>query len=438
MFGTYEDVPIVLEEWQVRHMRDYSLLRAREKAPQIGFSWISAAEAVWEAVMFEDSDSGFVSVDLREAQNKVVYARKLYDGLPLKFREWVPLVNDSMEELTFGSRARPTRLTSFPSSSGLRGRKMNVFLDEVDFYKDGGIDAYRAGLGRITRGGRLTMGSTVFGAGTKLDAVMHHNEDTRFSRAVFPWTVVQDPEHRENIALFRGELPEAEAAEEYDAVRGGGAEDTFSPDLIRFATQSPDWDASLEDWDPSGPAVLGVDLGKSRHPSIMYAMEKFGATWRTIFISEPKTPGGEGIGITGMEALLERTMSRLTSVMLVVDEAGLGQGLSEKMEAKFATRYIGMNSSKRPVNLPPMERKELVREVQRMMETSEVTIPQDRELMRQLRSTQVTDKTVVQPGDKRRTHYDRFWAFAYACYATHAKGHRVSVYARRGLMTVGG
>lgn len=129
--GTYEDEEIVFDEWQIAHLRDFSRIRFREKAPQIGFSWLCAAEAVWEAILFEDSMTGFISVDQREAQNKILYARKLYDGLPPVIHQLVPLVGGGKEQLEFGSLARPSQLLSLPATAGMRGRRMNVVLDEA-------------------------------------------------------------------------------------------------------------------------------------------------------------------------------------------------------------------------------------------------------------------------------------------------------------------
>lgn len=436
-FGTYEDDPIVFEPWQVRHLHDYAAMRAREKSPQIGFSWCCAAEAVWEAIMFEDADTGFVSVDLREAQNKVVYARKLYDGLPEEVQDAIPIVNDSSEEIVFGTKARPARLTSFPSSAGIRGRRMNVVIDESDFIKDGGEDVFRAGLTRVLRGGRLTIGGTVFGEGTKLDEVMHHTPHTKFSRAILPWTVVGQ-DWRENIVELRAELPPEQAIEEYDCVRGGGATDTFSPTLIRAATQEHEV-VPLHEWTPTGACVLGFDVGKSRHPSIAFGLEKFGNTWRTMVLETPVAPDGQPLSLPKQERYLWDTMERLGNLILCVDVNGLGQQIGDAMTAGFPTRFIPLNSSANPPEgYPAWSKKELVTAARYGLENGEWTIPQDRELARQFRNTSLkADGRVEQPGSKRTTHYDRFWSGMYAWYASHAGRGLLSVYGHRGLLVVG-
>lgn len=442
-FGYYEDKRIRFEEWQVAHLHDYNQLRAREKSPQIGFSWLCAAEALHEAILYEDADTGFVSVDLREAKNKILYAKKLYDGLPEFVQRAVPIATESVDELALGDARRPSRLTSFPASAGIRGRPMNVVLDEADFYADGGTDAFRAGLTRLIRGPhlRLTMGGTVFGSGTKLDKVMHENEDTRFSRAVFPYTVVEDDARREGIEAFMGELDEDEAIEEFMCVRGGGATDSFPPALIR-ASLSPFEPVASTSWNPTGPAVVGADIGKSRHPTIVVGLEQMGHTWQPRVIEQPEM-GGQSLTLPQQQDYLDRLMEQIPTLVLAVDVSGLGQQINDYMSSRYGSRFIAINSSSteyaRARGLPPMGRYELATEVKRALEASEVALPTDRSLMQQFGSTQLSaDRKVIQPGSKRSTHYDRFWSFCYAWYAANARRAVRSVYANRGLIVVGG
>ena len=439
-FGSYEGEPILFEPWQIRHMHDYHQMRAREKAPQIGFSWACAAEAVWETMLFEDTDTGFVSVDLREAQNKVVYARKFYDGLPDVMKHWVEVVNDTSEELVFGSKARPSRLTSFPASSGIRGRPMNVIVDEADFLKDGGEDVYRAGMTRVLRGYRFTMGGTVFGEGTQLDEVMHHKPDTQFSRAVFPWTVItHDSQLREGIIANRSEFPADQAVEEYDCVRGGGATDTFPPSLVR-AAQSDEPLVPLHEWSPQGTAVLGYDVGKSRHPSIAIGLEHIGNRWHTRVLEEPRDPvSRSGLSLPAQETYLRRLMERVQGLTLCMDVNGIGQHMNDALSGAYRQRFIPLNSAANPPEgWQPWSKKELVTALKYAMENGELTIPVDISLAKQLRNTRLlADGRIEQPGSKRTTHYDRFWSLAYAWYATLAGRGMRSVYGSKRLIVIG-
>lgn len=158
---TYDDEPIILDDWQIALVTNDARLIALEKAPQIGFSWAMALWALWECLFYQDALAGFVSVNLSEAQEKILVARKAYEQLPEQIQAQVPLLKANESELWFGEEARPSRLVSLPASSGMRGRKMTkVVLDEVDFYRDGGADSFRVMMGRIARGGQAVMGST--------------------------------------------------------------------------------------------------------------------------------------------------------------------------------------------------------------------------------------------------------------------------------------
>lgn len=437
LFGTYEGEPIVFEDWQVAHLHDGSRYRAREKAPQIGFSWLSALEAEWDCLMFEDATDGFVSVDQREASEKVLYAHKAYDELPDFIKAWVPLVKNSTEELWFGDAARPSRLMSIPATSALRGRKMSVYLDEVDFYRDGGKDAHRIAMTRVTRGGRVTMGSTCFGVDTQLDNTMQKGKN--FSKARLPYTVATQPEIIEAILIAKEELDEADFDEEYCCVRGGGGAQTFSPDLIRRVQHE------LGVFDrqnlPKGPAtILGYDVsgGTGRHPAILTALVHDGdGQWRQRCIEEMRDERGAGLELPEQEKALREVMDALPAATLVIDAQGVGLQISQSLKNSYGERVIFMKPGSKPEGLEPQDRKELVTEVKRVLEAGEVEIAPDKDQAIQLRRTRIINGTVDQPGSKKKTHYDKFWSLAYAIYGIR-NSQRESVYEKRGLLIVGG
>jgi phage FluMu gp28-like protein len=435
LFGTYEGEPIVFEDWQVEHMHDGSRLRACEKAPQIGFSFLSALEAVHACLLFDDETVGFVSVDQREASEKVLYARKAYDGLVEPIRAWVPLAKDSTEQLDFGDRARPSRLMSLPATSALRGRRMSVYLDELDFYRDGGENAFRTALTRITRGGRVTMGSTCFGVGTQLDKVMSGEDDDSktFSTARYPYTVVTKPEMVESIELSRKNLDEDDFNEEYGCQRGGGGSDTFSSDLIRQAIHA----GALVDSEslPGGvPLILGYDVsgGTGRHPALLNVIgQDPDRVWRQCCIEEIRD-----VTLPDQEAMLTRLLTDLPYAVAVIDATGIGLQISQSLQAKFGeARVIFMQPGSRPADMDTQDRVQMVIEVKRVLEAGDVELGSHKEQMKQLRGTRIVNGKIVQLGGKRKTHYDVFWSLAYAIYGI-KNGSKHSVYERRGLRVI--
>jgi phage FluMu gp28-like protein len=439
VLGTYEGDPIRLDDWQTLWLWDHSRYRALEKAPQLGWSWLCAAEALWECLLFEDATSGFVSVSQREASDKILYARKLYDGLPEQIREWVPLAYDATDEMAFGDRARPARLLSFAATSSLRGRRMHVYLDEVDFYRDGGEEAFRIGIGRTTRGLRLSMGSTVFGEDTQLHRVMAGaGGPRRFSTAVLPYLVAEHPDVVESIRLAHELLDPEDFDEEYGCRRGGGASESFTAELIRARSSS-----SEVPIDPEGipalpteaPTILGLDVGGSRHPSVLNVWQRDvrDGPWRQRAVIEWRV-----MPLPDQEAQLRKLMRVFPDAVLGIDANGIGLGPAQALEAEFGSnRVVQIIPGSKPAGMPAQTRGDMATTVKRLLEGEALELVQDREQAVQLNRTRIhSGGKVEQHGSKKRTHFDRFWSLAYAAYVAGGEGGR-SVYEQRDLVVLG-
>ena len=434
LFGSYEGEPIVFEDWQVAHLHDGSRFRAREKAPQIGFSWLSSLEALWASLMFEDNTDGFVSVDQREASEKILYAKKAYAELPENFHAWVPMVRDNTDELWFGDQSRPSRMMSIPATSALRGRRMSVYLDEIDFYRDGGKDAHRIAMTRVTRGGRVTMGSTCFGVDTQLDRTMS-GEQRNFSRARFPYTVATQPDIIEAIEISRQELDEADFDEEYACVRGGGGNDTFSAELIRKA-QHELLILEPDEVPNDSPILLAYDVagGTGRHPATLTGLVMDpDRVWRQRIVKEIRDTS-----LPDQEKALVELMDRLTNATLVIDAQGIGLHIAQSLQSRYGeTRVILMKAGSKPPDLEPQDKTQMTLELKRVLEAGDVEIAADKEQQKQLRRTKIVNGSVDQAGSKKKTHYDKFWSLAYAVYGIR-NSRRESVYEKRGLLIVSG
>lgn len=450
--GTYEDDPIVFDRWQILDLHDFTRIRAREKAPQIGASWLRACEAVWECMLFEDAMTAFVSVDQREASEKVLYAKKLYEGLPKTLQTWIPMVKDSVEELSWGTSGRPSRVLSLPNSSAVRGRRMSVVLDEADFYKDGGRDAFRAGMGRIARGGRLSLQSTCFGQGTKLDNIMQgindadEQDQVPVSRARYTWPVVENDSVLESIALSKEILDESDFLEEYECVRGATGSDPFPAELLRRQWHE-EGEATVEGglirYNGDQRAVAGYDVGKGsgRHPSIMSLCTfDVDGVWRQRLIHQPMR-GFMPLKLPEQHAWLQAQLREYRDLILVVDGQGIGAHIAQALTNEFGMRVITMIPGSKPQNMPAQSREEMATELKRQLEANELQLLNEREQTKQFRGTKkANDGKIIQGGSKTKTHYDRFWATAYAAYGISALRRVRSPYADHSLrvVTIGG
>lgn len=427
LFGSYEGAPIVLDRWQAAFLRDPRRYVAGEKAPQIGASLTMAMLALWEAMLISGSTTSFVSVDQREAANKIVYAKRLYYELPEQFQSWVKVTKDSVEE--FGISDRPgfdARLLSIPNTSALRGRKTNVVLDECDFYRDGGESSFRVSMGRIQRGGWMRMFSTCFGVDTQLDRVMQ-GEDRNFARYRLPWTVVENADALAAIEIARQELSPDDFAEEYECIRGGGST-SFGADLLRRQMHG-DRLVDISDIEDYGELVIGADIGTAEHPTVCSVLERHAdGVWRQSSLTELRH-----MSLPKQTEMFIEILSRLPRAVLALDATGIGTHIGQQLHERFRRRVIALKIGSRPEGLPPQDRSEFVTEFKRALEAGEVELGSDREQTLQFRRTKILSAgKVEQRGSKKKTHYDKAWATMYAWYGTRV-GRRRSVYERRAL-----
>ena len=170
-----------LTGYQRAFLTDAAPLRAVLKARQTGFSWLFALEALAQAVANRHF-SIFVSLNREEAAEKILYARDLYDCLPVDMRP--RLARAGSHELRFEGGGR---LLSFPCRAP-RGRAgASLYLDEMAFYPHSDR-VYAGALPVITHGGRVTVGSTPCGdRGMFWRIVAEPDLAAQFSQHRVPW-----------------------------------------------------------------------------------------------------------------------------------------------------------------------------------------------------------------------------------------------------------
>lgn len=183
------------EHFQIAHLDDLGAFRIEAKGRQIAWSWLIAAEAIADthADLWgeEPRDSIFVSINLQEAAEKIRYARRVYETLAESAgigAHMHPLERDSTLNLEFSNGARLTSLPARPP----RGRsRANVYLDEFAHPRDDRA-IYTAALPIISKGGRLRIGSSPFGAAGAFWEIFAQalRPYPGFTRKVTPWWTV--------------------------------------------------------------------------------------------------------------------------------------------------------------------------------------------------------------------------------------------------------
>lgn len=179
------------EYFQICHFDDTGTFRVENKSRQIAYSWLVAAEAVADAHadLWDEQprDSIFVSINLQEATEKIRYAKRIYETLAESAigPDLHPLERDSTLNLEFGNGARLTSLPARPP----RGRaRSNVYLDEFAHVRDDRA-IYTAALPIISKGGRLRIGSSPFGAAGMFWEIFAQalRAYPGFTRKITPW-----------------------------------------------------------------------------------------------------------------------------------------------------------------------------------------------------------------------------------------------------------
>jgi Terminase large subunit, T4likevirus-type, N-terminal len=186
---SYDDEPVVLEQYQLHFLQNRSRFRWVSKSRQVGFSFLFALEALARCHLREKHTAVFVSYNLDDAKEKILVARQVHEELPLAYQK--RLVVDSKTELAFesnGAAKRVSRILSHPSKAP-RGKKGDVYLDELAHYVND-REVYRGSTALILRSsGQLTGCSTPLGrrgifweiANEELRKYPHH------IRQVVPW-----------------------------------------------------------------------------------------------------------------------------------------------------------------------------------------------------------------------------------------------------------
>ncbi|MEM4298439.1 MAG: terminase family protein [Nitrososphaerota archaeon] len=157
-----------LEHFQWDFLLDIGRFRIDLKARQVGWSFVSALDAVLDALLIENYTAIFVSKNLEDAQEKIRYAHAILRHFDWKKAEeatgldfgW--LLHFEPRNAFFVKFPNGSRLISHPSNPP-RGRAGSVYLDELAHCQRD-YEIYQAALPMISRGGKkLRIGSTPLG-----------------------------------------------------------------------------------------------------------------------------------------------------------------------------------------------------------------------------------------------------------------------------------
>lgn len=128
LYGKIKGKPIVLEDYQIRYLLDNSVFTITNKARQAGGSLMMAMKKFFRAYKNPGYRCDIVSINLKEAVDKIRYMRMLHDTLPLKYR--VPLTIDNATSIGFHGGSKLSLIQSIAASTAVRGGSKEMVFDE--------------------------------------------------------------------------------------------------------------------------------------------------------------------------------------------------------------------------------------------------------------------------------------------------------------------
>jgi phage FluMu gp28-like protein len=436
--------PVILDDWQRTVITDDSKFVAGIKARQIGWSAIGcAAKALVRSNLINRNLSIFVSMNLDDAREKIIYARDLHESMPSKYK--TRLATDNKMELSFSNGSRI--ITMFmPRGKG----PADVYIDEMAFMARA-REIYKAALMMTLRGGQLSVASTplakigmyydiISGAEGKFGNYSIHKIPWYYSTALcrdVKRAIVEAPlmTTKERVYEFGTaaliEIFESTFLEDFQQeceLSFQDDQEAFIPIETIFACVDPDLEqySSYEEFlkKLKGTPWGGFDVGRRKHPSELILLEQLGDKFY-----HRMTVTMRGKDFDAQKYELSQALEILPIAGLAIDETGIGMNLAEDLQKRYPQIVVPVNFASRveadTKRRGEKDKKETVAVKERMatevkitFERRNISIAQDRELIQQIHSVKKETTSLGQirySVDKNEKHHgDKFWGLALA------------------------
>lgn len=351
--------PFRLEPYQVRFLNDQSTFRLVNKSRQIGFSTVIGAEAVQRAATRPAYKANIVSINQKEAADKIEIAGNLYHSIPDEFKESDPVLKpvlwtNANDEISFHRPPITSSIISQPASAAVRGGRKDIYFDEFAHIRDA-VKLYRAAMPAITRGdSRLTIISTPLGqSGLFYDIASNVDAYPQYSRHAVPWwecsAMVRPELYEEALAMAASIEGSEERVLKYGTDKLHVIYNGFGGDLIGFQTEYEatfadeatayfTWDlivnctdselSVLREWNPNyqseGNISIGVDLAKERDQTVFTVIEHTeDGNAKVLFTRNTQEPYNDQF------EYLKTLIIASKATRVTIDQTGVGQKFVE-------------------------------------------------------------------------------------------------------------
>lgn len=141
--------PLVLEQYQIDYLLDRNTFTIMNKSRQAGGSLVVALKKMYTAYRNEGYRCDIVSINLKEAMDKIKYIKMIHESLPARWR--IPLTVNNMTSVGFHKGMKQSVVNSLAASAGVRGGRKDIVFDEFAHIQ-GAEELYYAAAPAIMRG----------------------------------------------------------------------------------------------------------------------------------------------------------------------------------------------------------------------------------------------------------------------------------------------
>lgn len=429
--------------YQTRWIDDKSRLKLMEKGRQIGLSWSTAYAACERTAPRENRNDQWVSSrDEIQARLFLEDCKRFAGMLDAAARDLGAVVIDEERKISayvlqFANGKRIHSMSSNPDAqAGKRGGRV---LDEFALHPDH-RKLYSIAYPGITWGGQLEIVSTHRGSANffneLVEDVRHKGNPKGFSLHTVSLAVALEDGFLFKLQQVLPAGDERLAMDEaayFDFIRAGCAsEEIFLQEYMcvpaddegAFLTYDmiaaceyragEAWemgaDGYMEDGRKPTEIYLGVDVGRKRDLTVIWALERIGAMKFTR-----KVVALKGMAFSAQEAELYALLELPAVRRCAIDDTGLGMQFAERAKERFGEYKVEAVRFTGPV------KEALAYPVRAAFEDKAVRIPREDAIRADLRGIK---KTTTAAGnirfDAERSeggNSDRFWALALALHA---------------------
>lgn len=448
---TLDGAPFRLEPYQIRYLADQSYFRIVNKARQIGFSTILAGEVGHAAAVRQSYRANIISINQKEASDKIDIVRNLYHSIPDEFKELKPpfkpvLWTDADTEISFHRPPYTSVIISQPASSAVRGGRKDVYFDEFAHIRDA-QKLYRAAMPAITRGNsRLTIISTPLGqSGLFYDIFSNEQAYPEYSRHAVPWwecsAMVKPELYEEALAMAAAVEGSEERVLKYGTDKLRIIYNGFGGDLIGFQTEyeasfadeatayytwdlivnctdneAPIWKEWRPSYEPAGYISIGVDLAKKRDQTVFTVIEHIDDMKKVLFTRATQDPYNEQF------SYLQNLISVVKPNRVSIDETGVGATFVE--DAKRLIPHTNIEG----VVFTNAKKERWATQFKGDMQVGNVSWPNIGDLRRQIHGIRrtKTEANFYKFASEKEEHDDYFWSLMLGLYGEGRVAPRIS------------